>query len=163
MTSVSQDSGFIKQLLEYLDQTTDPGAFSPNSPPDVPVLGEPANLREPLAPARVSVENVQSKTTQTQLKVPQKKEKEVGEPADDPLGSLDPLGEAEVEQWIQGASGPGPGLLSEPQKKDMGSLRAGQTEEQRKRLRVEEELTVGVATYTNPGKDADFGYIITEE
>lgn len=149
--------------MEYLDQTTDPGAFSPNTPPEVPVLGEPANLREPLAPGRVSVENVQSKTTQTRLNVPQKKEKEVGEPAAEPLDSLDPLGETEVEQWIQGASAPEQGLLSEPQKKDMGSQQAGETEAQRKRLRVEEELTVGVATYSNPGKDVDFGYIITEE
>ncbi|XP_076147545.1 receptor-type tyrosine-protein phosphatase N2 [Alosa pseudoharengus] len=155
----SEDGGFIKQLLEYLDQTTDPGAFSPDTPPDVPVLGEPANLREPVAPGRVSVENVQSKTTQTHLDVPQKKK--------------------EKKKWMQGAGAPDLGLLSEPQKKDMGSQRAEdmgsqraedmgsqraeEREVQRKRLRVEEELTLGVATYTIPEKDADFGYIITED
>ncbi|XP_062377688.1 receptor-type tyrosine-protein phosphatase N2 isoform X2 [Sardina pilchardus] len=218
--SDDKDGGFIKQLLEYLDQTTDPGAFSPNTPPDVPVLGEPANLRAPLAPGRVSVENVQSKTTQTQLDVPQKKEKKEDEEeedeeaaeeeealAADPLDSLDLLGEADVEQWMRGAAAPDMGLLSEPQKKDMGllsepqkkdmgllsepqkkdmgllsepqkkdmgllsepqkkdmgSLRAEEEREaQQRRLRVE-ELTVGVATYTSPEKDADFGYVITED
>ncbi|XP_048122366.1 receptor-type tyrosine-protein phosphatase N2 [Alosa alosa] len=169
--SDDKDGGFIKQLLEYLDQTTDPGAFSPDTPPDVPVLGEPANLREPVAPGRVSVENVQSKTTQTHLDVPQKKkekkkkeeEEEEVLAAANPLDRLDLLGEAEVEQWMQGAGAPDLGLLSEPQKKDMGSQRAEEREAQRKRLRVEEELTLGVATYTIPEKDADFGYIITED
>lgn len=152
-TSVIQDTGFIKQLLEYLDQTTDPGAFSPGILPEVPVLGEPAGK------GRVSVENVQSKTTQTQLDVPKKKK----ELAPDPFVRLDQLGDAaEVEQWIQGP-GPDLGLLLEPQKKDMGSQRVTETEAQRKRVQVEEELTVGVSAHPSPVKDADFGFVITEE
>ncbi|KAL2085592.1 hypothetical protein ACEWY4_018912 [Coilia grayii] len=186
--SDDKDPGFIKQLLDYLDQSTDPGAFSLDTPPDVPVLDQAASLQEPAAKGRVSVENVQSKTTQSQLDVPQKKKKEEEEEEEeeqglvtDPLDSLDPLGETEVERWIQSVGTAGaddaqldPGLLPEPQKKDMGSQQQQQqqggeedTGAQRKRVRVEEELTVGVATYTNPDKDPekdpDFGYVITTD
>lgn len=195
---VPQDPSFIKQLLDFLDQTTDPGAFSPDTPPNVPVLGLPGSLQEDtpvVAKGKVSVENVQSRTTQSELDVPQKKmlkeEEEGGRLRNDPLESLDPVGEKEVERWVQSPHttddrAPA-GLLADPQKKGMGSLlqlpQVEDAEAQRKRVRVQQELTLGVATYTSPGqakdkvmdkvkvkvmdndndKDADFGYIVTTE
>lgn len=148
-----------------------------------------------MAKGKVSVENVQSRTTQSELDVPQKKmlkeEEEGGRLRNDPLESLDPVGEKEVERWVQiphTADDRAPaGLLADPQKKGMGSLlqlpQAEDAEAQRKRVRVQQELTLGVATYTSPGqakdkvmdkvkvkvmdkdndKDADFGYIVTTE
>ncbi len=141
-----QDKGFISQLLEFLDHNSGPETVLPPQAEE-PFLG---HVDQPNAgsPLRASLENVQSRTTQTDLDLMRKKM----EP--DTL-DIEPMEDAEVEQWVHGSPEVKLEVQSgkEPQKNSMEK-----EEVEKKGVRVE----VNVAAYSSP-HDGDFGYIITEE
>ncbi|KAF4110964.1 receptor-type tyrosine-protein phosphatase N2 [Onychostoma macrolepis] len=146
LKSDDKDKGFISQLLEFLDHNSGPGSVRlPQA--EEPFLGyvDQPNAGSPL---RASLENVQSRTTQTELDLMRKKM----EP--DTL-DIEPMEDAEVEQWMHGSPEVKPEVQSgkEPQKNSMEK-----EEVEKKGVRVE----VNVAAYSSP-HDGDFGYIITED
>lgn len=144
-----QNKGFLSQLLEFLDRNSGPDTAGPSQAKE-PFLGY---IDQPNAgsPVRASLENVQSRTTQTELDLMKKKM----EP--DTL-DLNPLVDAEVEQWIHSSEG-SPEIKPEVQQgKATQKSSADKEEVQKKGVRVE----VNVAAYSRP-HDGDFGYIITEE
>ncbi|XP_055062984.2 receptor-type tyrosine-protein phosphatase N2 [Misgurnus anguillicaudatus] len=138
--SDGKDKGFISQLLEFLDHNSGRESAGPSQAKE-PFLGY---VDQPNAgsPVRASLENVQSRTTQTELDLMKTKM----EP--DTL-DLDPQVDNEVEQWIHSSKG---SLETKPQKLSMDK-----EEVQKKGVRLE----VNIAAYTSP-HDGDFGYIITE-
>ncbi|RXN17331.1 receptor-type tyrosine- phosphatase N2-like protein [Labeo rohita] len=146
LKSDDKDEGFISQLLEFLDHNSGPRSARPPQAEE-PFLGyvDQPNAGSPL---RASLENVQSRTTQTELDLMRKKM----EP--DTL-DIEPLVDAEVDQWMHGSPEMKPEvqLGKEPQKNSMEK-----EEVEKKGVRVE----VNVATYSSP-HDGDFGYIITED
>ncbi|XP_042616440.1 receptor-type tyrosine-protein phosphatase N2-like isoform X1 [Cyprinus carpio] len=145
LKSDDKDKGFISQLLEFLDHNSGTGSVHP-SQAEEPFLGyiDQPNAGSPL---RASLENVQSRTTQTELDLMRKKM----EP--DTL-ETEPLVDAEVEQWMHGSPEVKPEVQpgKEPQKNSMEK-----EEVEKKGVRVE----VNVGAYSSP-HDGDFGYIITE-
>ncbi|XP_016295432.1 receptor-type tyrosine-protein phosphatase N2-like [Sinocyclocheilus anshuiensis] len=146
LKSDDEDKGFISQLLEFLDHNSGPGSVHP-SQAEEPFLGyvDQPNAGSPL---RASLENVQSRTTQTELDLMRKKM----EP--DTL-ETEPLVDAEVEQWMHSSPEVKPEVQpgKEPQRNSMEK-----EEVEKKGVRVE----VNVAAYSRP-HDGDFGYIITED
>ncbi|XP_051959740.1 receptor-type tyrosine-protein phosphatase N2-like isoform X1 [Xyrauchen texanus] len=144
--SDDKDKGFISQLLEFLDQNSGPESAGPPQAEE-PFLGY---MDQPDAgsPVRASLENVQSRTTLTELDVMKKKME---------LETLDqnPLGDAEVDHWIHISPEVEPVVKPEkqPQKNSMEK-----EEVEKKGVRVE----VNVAAYSRP-HSGDFGYIITED
>ncbi|XP_067256740.1 receptor-type tyrosine-protein phosphatase N2 [Chanodichthys erythropterus] len=144
LKSDDKDKGFISQLLEFLDHNSGHGSARPPQAEE-PFLGY---INQPNAgsPLRASLENVQSRTTQTDLDLMRKKM----EP--DTL-AIEPMVDAEVEQWMHGteASPEVPGKV--PQKNSMEK-----EEVEKKGVRVE----VDISAYSSP-HDGDFGYIITED
>ncbi|XP_016388814.1 receptor-type tyrosine-protein phosphatase N2 isoform X2 [Sinocyclocheilus rhinocerous] len=146
LKSDDKDKGFISQLLKFLDHNSGPGSVRPPQAEE-PFLGyiDQPNAGSPL---RASLENVQSRTTQTELDLMRKKM----EP--DTL-DIEPMEDAEVAQWMHGSPEVEPEVQSgkEPQKHSMEK-----EEVEKKGVRVE----VNVAAYSSP-HDGDFGYIITED
>ncbi|XP_052417608.1 receptor-type tyrosine-protein phosphatase N2 isoform X2 [Carassius gibelio] len=146
LKSDDKDKGFISQLLEFLDHNSGPGSVRP------PQAEEPflAYVDQPNAgsPLRASLENVQSRTTQTELDLMRKKM----EP--DTL-DIEPMEYAEGEPWTHSSPEVKPEVQSgkETHKKSMEK-----EEVEKKGVRVE----VNVAAYSSP-HDGDFGYIITED
>ncbi|XP_030635009.1 receptor-type tyrosine-protein phosphatase N2 [Chanos chanos] len=144
-----KDQEFLRELLEYLDHNSESERSGLETQKQEPFLGYNGSLAPPF-PA--GVENVQSRTTQTELNLPTKKEPG----STSLLVDLEP----EVEQLMdEGSPGSEPKLQLEPQKKDMEIERGPEVE--KKGVSVEEKLRVDVAAYSSPEKD--FGYVITED
>ncbi|XP_057179420.1 receptor-type tyrosine-protein phosphatase N2 isoform X1 [Triplophysa rosa] len=145
-----KNKGFLSQLLEFLDQNSGPDSAGPSQAKE-PFLGF---IDQPNAgsPVRASLENVQSRTTQTELDLMKKKM----EP--DTL-DLHPLVDTAVEQWIHSSEG-SPEIKPEVQQGIVTQKSSVDKEEtvQKKGVRVE----VNIAAYSRP-HDGDFGYIITED
>ncbi|XP_048040763.1 receptor-type tyrosine-protein phosphatase N2 isoform X3 [Megalobrama amblycephala] len=149
LKSDDKDKGFISQLLEFLDHNSGHG---PARPPQAeePFLGY---INQPNAgsPLRASLENVQSRTTQTDLDLMRKKM----EP--DTL-AIEPMVDAEVEQWMHGTEA-SPEVKPEVQPGKVPQKNSMEKEEvEKKGVRVE----VDISAYSSP-HDGDFGYIITED
>uniref|UniRef100_A0A9J7Z8P3 Protein tyrosine phosphatase receptor type N2 n=1 Tax=Cyprinus carpio carpio TaxID=630221 RepID=A0A9J7Z8P3_CYPCA len=145
LKSDDKDKGFISQLLQFLDHNSGPGSVRPPQTEE-PFLGyvDQPNAGSPL---RASLENVQSRTTQTELDLMRKKM----EP--DTL-DIEPMEDTEVEQWMHSPEvKPEVQSGKDPQK---NSMEKGEVA--KKGVRVE----VNVAAYSSP-HDGDFGYIITED
>jgi len=144
-----QDKGFISQLLEFLDHNSGHGSARPPQAEE-PFLGY---INQPNAgsPLRASLENVQSRTTQKDLDLMRKKM----EP--DTL-DIEPMADAEVEQWMHGSVDP-PEVKAEVHPGKVPQNNYVEKEEvEKKGVRVEVDIT----SYSSP-HDGDFGYIITEE
>ncbi|XP_016135474.1 receptor-type tyrosine-protein phosphatase N2-like isoform X3 [Sinocyclocheilus grahami] len=146
LKSDDKDKGFISQLLEFLDHNSGPGSVRPPQAEE-PFLGyvDQPNAGSPL---RASLENVQSRTTQTELDLMRNKM----EP--DTL-DIEPMEDAEVAQWMHGSPKVEPGVKSE---KESQQHSMEKEEVEKKGVRVE----VNIAAYSSP-HDEDFGYIITED
>lgn len=141
-----QDKGFISQLLEFLDHNSGHGSARPPQAEE-PFLGY---INQPNAgsPLRASLENVKSRTMQTDLDLMRKKM----EP--DTL-DIEPMVDAEVEQWMHDS----PEVKAEVQPGKVPQKNSVEKEEvEKKGVRVEVDITA----YSSP-QDGDFGYIITEE
>ncbi|XP_051756528.1 receptor-type tyrosine-protein phosphatase N2 isoform X2 [Ctenopharyngodon idella] len=149
LKSDDKDKGFISQLLEFLDHNSGHRSARPPQAEE-PFLGY---INQPNAgsPLRASLENVQSRTTQTDLDLMRKKM----EP--DTL-AIEPMVDAEVEQWMHGTEA-SPEVKPEVQPGKMPQKSSMEKEEvEKKGVRVE----VDISAYSSP-HDGDFGYIITED
>ncbi|KAG1960454.1 receptor-type tyrosine-protein phosphatase N2 [Pimephales promelas] len=149
LKSEDKDKGFISQLLEFLDHNSGHGSARPPQAEE-PFLGY---INQPNAgsPLRASLENVQSRTTQKDLDLMRKKM----EP--DTL-DIEPMADAEVEQWMHGSVDP-PEVKAEVHPGKVPQNNYVEKEEvEKKGVRVEVDIT----SYSSP-HDGDFGYIITED
>ncbi|TNN70774.1 Receptor-type tyrosine-protein phosphatase N2 [Liparis tanakae] len=140
---VDKHAAFFSKLLDYLNLETFGDAPKVN-------VGPPAPIRK-----MSGLENVQSRTTQGQVPVPQRWEAKTSPAKEGSIlrltGGPDGPGaqvDSEIQRWMQGNQDPaGKKQEEEPQKKDM---------------RIKTQLVhVGVKEFSSRGKDRHFGYIIT--
>ncbi|XP_056155207.1 receptor-type tyrosine-protein phosphatase N2 [Lampris incognitus] len=143
---------FLTKLLDYLNREPFDDALAVDSPVNG---GGPASSSA--GQRTVGLENVQSRTTQGQVRVlPPWTERHValaikGDPSAGLTGGMMTPGaqvDSEVESWIRGKAGATAGT--------------NQSEEPLKGMTIKTQLVhVGVKEFSSRGKDRHFGYIIT--
>ncbi|XP_062850582.1 receptor-type tyrosine-protein phosphatase N2 isoform X2 [Trichomycterus rosablanca] len=132
---------FLGLLLGHLDSKSEPEAS--DHPQNLPPILR--SMKLPQTPSNLKaagLENVRSRTTQTDVDLTRKKTEPDASGPDQP-------GDAEVERWLHG-----------------GEAKKNMPEEEgveKKGVNVEEKLRVDVAAYSSPQRDGYFGYIITDD
>lgn len=137
--SLLQEKVFISQLLDFLNR---------NSGPEATDRAEETSLAGSSSapgPKSSGMEIVQSRTTETSVDSTQKK-------MEPDTVDLQPSGDAEVEQWLQGG---------EAQRKENSAEEEKDVE--KKGGHMEKKFRVDMAAYSTPQRDGYFGYIITQK